>query len=40
MLKDYYRRALEFSPGKQTPHLLEEAFSWHLRYMRSGSMRS
>jgi succinyl-CoA:acetate CoA-transferase len=38
-LMDYYRRALELSPGKQTPHLLEEAFSWHLRYMRKGSMR-
>ena len=23
-----------------TPHLLEEAFSWHLEHMRYGSMRS
>jgi len=37
-LTEYYRRALEHSPGKQTPHLLEEAFSWHLRYLRNGMM--
>jgi len=39
MLKDYYFRALNHSPGKHTPHLIEEAFSWHTRYMRTGSMR-
>ncbi|HSL91249.1 MAG TPA: succinate CoA transferase [Candidatus Limnocylindrales bacterium] len=38
-LKDYYRRALNHSPGKHTPHLIEEAFSWHTRYMRTGSMK-
>lgn len=37
-LREYYRRALEMSPGKHTPHLLEEAFAWHLRYQRTGSM--
>jgi len=37
-LSDYYKRALDHSPGKQTPHLLEEAFDWHLRYLRSGAM--
>jgi succinyl-CoA:acetate CoA-transferase len=37
-LNDYYKRALDHSPGKQTPHLLEEALSWHTRYLRSGSM--
>lgn len=30
--------ALEFSPGKQTPYLLEEVFSWHERYLRTGNM--
>ncbi len=40
MLKDYYFRALNHSPGKHTPHLIEEAFSWHTRYMRTGSMRT
>ncbi len=38
-LREYVRRALELSPGKHTPHLLEEAFAWHLRYQRTGSMR-
>ena len=37
-LNDYYKRALDHSPGKQTPHLLEEALSWHLRYLRQGAM--
>lgn len=37
-LREYFRRALEFSPGKQTPHLLQEAFGWHERYLRTGSM--
>lgn len=37
-LSDYYKRALDQSPGKQTPHLLDEALSWHLRYLRSGRM--
>ncbi len=39
-LREYYRRALELSPGKQTPHLLEEAFEWHIRYLRKGTMRA
>jgi len=39
-LQDYYRRALNLSPGKHTPHLLEEAFAWHLRYLRTGTMKS
>ncbi|HEX2913829.1 MAG TPA: acetyl-CoA hydrolase/transferase family protein [Chloroflexia bacterium] len=37
-LREYYRRALNMSPGKHTPHLLEEAFSWHTRYERTGTM--
>ena len=37
-LRDYYRRALELSSGKHTPHLLGEAFSWHENYLRSGRM--
>ncbi|GAA0769507.1 acetyl-CoA hydrolase/transferase family protein [Ideonella azotifigens] len=37
-LRDYCQRALAGSPGKHTPHLLEEALSWHVRYLRSGSM--
>jgi succinyl-CoA:acetate CoA-transferase len=30
-LRDYFQRALRDSPGQHTPHLLAEAFSWHLR---------
>ena len=36
-LREYFRRALQLSPGKQTPHLLEEAFSWHVRYLPHGA---
>jgi succinyl-CoA:acetate CoA-transferase len=39
MLKDYYQRALNSSPGKHTPHLIDEAFAWHLRFQRTGSMK-
>ncbi|ABC22727.1 acetyl-CoA hydrolase/transferase family protein [Rhodospirillum rubrum] len=36
-LADYYRRAL--TRGGHTPHLIEEAFSWHVRAAKTGSMR-
>lgn len=35
-LADYYARAK--ARGGHTPHLLEEAFSWHIRRERTGSM--
>lgn len=34
---DYYNRACE--RGGHTPHLLEEAFSWHIRLEQQGSMK-
>ena len=37
-LMDYYKHALERSPGKQTPHILQEALSWHSRYLETGKM--
>ncbi|HJV26018.1 MAG TPA: acetyl-CoA hydrolase/transferase family protein [Aromatoleum sp.] len=37
-LRDYSKRALERSPGRQTPHLLEEVFDWHLRALRGEPM--
>ncbi len=37
-LTDYYKRALDQSPGKQTPHLLDEVFNWHMRYLKDGQM--
>ena len=36
-LQDYFDRACE--RGGQTPHLLEEAFSWHQRFSETDSMR-
>ncbi|WP_332673294.1 acetyl-CoA hydrolase/transferase family protein [Aromatoleum sp.] len=37
-LTDYYKRALDQSPGRHTPHLLGEVFDWHLRALRGESM--
>jgi succinyl-CoA:acetate CoA-transferase len=39
-LSDYHARALTHSYGLQTPHLLDEALSWHQRFVETGSMRS
>lgn len=36
-LKDYFERALE--RGGQTPHVLEEAFSWYTRLRETGTMK-
>ena len=38
MLKDYFDRACAASK-LQTPHLLDEALSWHIRAMKTGSMK-
>jgi succinyl-CoA:acetate CoA-transferase len=38
MLMDYYKRA-DASGPKHTPHLLEEALSWHSRFLKTGSMK-
>jgi succinyl-CoA:acetate CoA-transferase len=38
-LLDYLDRATATGPGKHTPHLLAEAFSWHVRYLQDGTMR-
>ena len=37
-LRDYFERARQGSAGQHTPHLLEEALSWHARYLREGRM--
>jgi succinyl-CoA:acetate CoA-transferase len=37
-LRDYFERALRDAPGKHTPHLLNEALSWHSRYVETGQM--
>jgi succinyl-CoA:acetate CoA-transferase len=38
LLEDYFDRALSGAFGQQTPHLLEEALSWHAQYVQTGSM--
>lgn len=35
-LEDYYQRACQF--GGHTPHILEEALSWHVRLRKTGRM--
>lgn len=37
-LRDYHRRAFDRSHARHTPHLLDEALSWHSRYLQTGSM--
>lgn len=37
-MMDYFRRACRQSPC-QTPHILDEALSWHSRYEKTGTMR-
>jgi succinyl-CoA:acetate CoA-transferase len=37
-LFDYLDRAEKLSPGKHTPHLLDESLSWHSRFVKTGSM--
>ena len=39
-LQDYFDRALVNAPGQHTPHLLDEALSWHTRYLKNGTMQS
>ncbi|WP_291591064.1 acetyl-CoA hydrolase/transferase family protein [Comamonas sp. UBA7528] len=39
-MTDYLERALRDAPGKHTPHLLEEAYAWHQRYLKTGSMHA
>ncbi len=39
MLRDYYKRAVELTKKVHTPHLLNEALSWHERYLQTGTMQ-
>jgi succinyl-CoA:acetate CoA-transferase len=41
LLLDYYHKALQKTPPQwvHTPHLLDEAFDFHLRYLKSGTMK-
>lgn len=37
-LRDYMERARHSGAGLHTPHLLDEALSWHSRFLRTGKM--
>lgn len=39
-LEDYFDRACRQSFGRHTPHLLNEALSWHQRFIETGSMKA
>src|SRR4051795_6445353 len=38
LLEDYLDRAQHGAYGRHTPHLLDEALSWHTRFVRTGTM--
>jgi succinyl-CoA:acetate CoA-transferase len=38
LLREYLRKGLEKAPAKHTPHLLDECFSFHVNYLKTGSM--
>lgn len=40
LLMDYFKRADEATGHAHTPHLLNEAFSFHQRYLETGSMKA
>ncbi|ALV24636.1 acyl-CoA hydrolase/transferase [Campylobacter iguaniorum] len=39
MLQDYFDRACEQPKAGHTPHLLDEALSWHSRFKKTGTMK-
>jgi succinyl-CoA:acetate CoA-transferase len=39
-LRDYFERAQKGASGQHTPHLLDEALSWHSRYVETGNMHA
>ena len=39
-LQDYLSRAVQSSYGQHTPHLIDEALSWHARYISDQTMRT
>jgi succinyl-CoA:acetate CoA-transferase len=39
MLLDYLERAEKATGYAHTPHLMNEALSWHTRFLETGSMK-
>ena len=40
MLQDYYDRAVRSAKGIHTPHVMNEALSWHVRMLETGTMKA
>jgi succinyl-CoA:acetate CoA-transferase len=38
-LQDYLDRASATAKGKHTPHILDEALSWHSQFLKTGTMQ-
>ena len=39
MLQDYFDRAKAATKNAHTPHLMDEALSWHTRFLKTGTMK-
>ncbi len=39
MLQDYFDRACKATGNAHSPHIMEEALSWHARFLQTGSMK-
>ncbi len=39
MLQDYFDRAKAATKNAHSPHIMEEALSWHARFLQTGSMK-
>lgn len=39
LLREYYNKANQVAYGRQTPHILDEALSFHSRFVKNGSMK-
>jgi len=39
-LLEYYKKAKATAYGQHTPVVLDEALSWHSRFVKTGSMRA
>ena len=39
MLQDYFDRAKAATKNAHTPHLMDEALSWHARFLKTGTMK-
>ena len=39
MLQDYFDRACKATGNAHTPHIMEEALSWHARFLQTGSRK-